>query len=36
MENSRRKPDWLKIRLPIGELSEKVQDTIRDNSLHTI
>lgn len=36
MENSRRKPDWLKIRLPMGELSKKVQDTIRDNGLHTI
>lgn len=36
MEDSRRKPDWLKIRLPMGELSKKVQDTIKTNSLHTI
>lgn len=36
MENSRRKPDWLKIKLPMGELSRKVQDTIKDNDLHTI
>lgn len=36
MENSRRKPDWLKIKLPMGDLSRKVQDTIKDNGLHTI
>ncbi len=36
MENNRRKPDWLKIKLPMGELSRKVQDTIKDNHLHTI
>lgn len=36
MEKSRRKPDWLKIRLPMGELSKKVQDTIKDHHLHTI
>lgn len=36
MENHRRKPDWLKIRRPIGELSQKVQDTLRENCLHTI
>lgn len=36
MENSRRKPDWLKIKLPMGELSKKVQDTIKDHHLNTI
>lgn len=36
MENTRRKPDWLKIKLPMGDLSRHVQDTIRDNALHTI
>lgn len=36
MENNRRKPDWLKIKLPMGDLSRQVQDTIRDNGLHTI
>lgn len=36
MENSRKKPDWLKIKLPMGDLSRKVQDTIRNNALHTI
>ena len=36
MENSRKKPDWLKIKLPMGDLSRKVQDTIRNNELHTI
>ena len=36
MENSRRKPDWLKIKLPMGELSRKVQDTIKDNDLRTM
>lgn len=36
MRNSRRKPDWLKIRLPMGDLSRKVQHAIYDNNLHTI
>lgn len=36
MEQGKRKPDWLKIRLPMGELSKKVQDTLQSNSLHTI
>lgn len=36
MRNSRRKPDWLKIRLPMGDLSRKVQHAIHDNNLHTI
>lgn len=36
MENTRRKPEWLKIKLPMGDLSRHVQDTIRDNALHTI
>ncbi|MCC8173909.1 MAG: lipoyl synthase, partial [Odoribacter sp.] len=34
--STRRKPDWLKIRLPMGQLSVGVQHIIRDNNLHTI
>lgn len=36
MENSRRKPDWLKIKLPMGELSVEVMQAIRDHTLNTI
>lgn len=36
MEYSRRKPDWLKIKLPMGQLSVEVLNTIRGNHLHTI
>lgn len=36
MENSRRKPDWLKIKLPMGQLSVEVLNTIRGHKLHTI
>lgn len=36
MENSRRKPDWLKIKLPMGRLSMDVMNTIRGHRLHTI
>ena len=36
MINNRRKPEWLKINLPMGELSTKVMDTIRNNKLNTI
>jgi len=36
MINNRRKPEWLKINLPMGELSTKVMDTIRNNRLNTI
>lgn len=36
MENSRRKPDWLKIKLPMGQLSVDVMNTIRGHRLHTI
>lgn len=36
MENSRRKPDWLKIKLPMGQLSVEVLNTIRGHQLHTI
>ena len=36
MENSRRKPDWLKIKLPMGQLSVEVMNTIRGHRLHTI
>ncbi len=34
--NSRRKPDWLKIRLPKGQLSVEVLNIIREHHLHTI
>lgn len=36
MENSRRKPEWLKIKLPKGQLSTEVLNIIRDHNLHTI
>ncbi len=36
MENSRRKPEWLKIKLPIGQLSTEVLNTVRGNHLNTI
>lgn len=36
MENNRRKPDWLKIKLPMGQLSVEVLNTVRENHLHTI
>ncbi|MEG0796038.1 MAG: lipoyl synthase [Odoribacter sp.] len=36
MENNRRKPEWLKIKLPMGELSVEVMNAIRGNDLHTI
>lgn len=34
--NSRRKPDWLKIKLPKGQLSVEVLNIIREHHLHTI
>lgn len=34
--NSRRKPEWLKIRLPKGQLSVNVLNIVRENHLHTI
>ncbi|MDE7074329.1 MAG: lipoyl synthase [Odoribacter sp.] len=36
MENNRRKPDWLKIKLPMGQLSVEVMNTIRGHHLNTI
>lgn len=36
MENSRRKPEWLKIKLPMGQLSVEVLNTIRGHQLNTI
>jgi len=36
MENNRRKPDWLKIKLPMGQLSVSVMNTIRGHRLNTI
>lgn len=34
--NSRRKPEWLKIRLPKGQLSVEVLNIVREHHLHTI
>jgi len=34
--NSRRKPNWLKIRLPMGSSFAEVKGIIRKNNLHTI
>lgn len=34
--NSRRKPDWLKIKLPKGQLSVEVLNVVRGHHLHTI
>lgn len=36
MENSRRKPDWLKIKLPKGQISTEVLNVVRGHNLHTI
>ena len=36
MENTRRKPEWLKIKLPMGQLSVDVLNTIRGHHLNTI
>lgn len=36
MENSRRKPEWLKIKLPMGQLSTEVLNTVRGHHLNTI
>lgn len=36
MENSRRKPEWLKIKLPMGQLSVDVLNTVRGHHLNTI
>lgn len=36
MENSRRKPEWLKIKLPMGQLSAEVLNTVRGHHLNTI
>ena len=35
-KNSRRKPDWLKIRLPLGENVKMVRGIIREHKLNTI
>ena len=34
--NSRRKPEWLKIKLPKGQLSVEVLNIVREHHLHTI
>ena len=36
MTNNRKKPEWLKIQLPMGQLSVEVMNTIRNNQLNTI
>jgi len=35
-ENRVRKPDWLRVKLPIGEEYRKVRSLVTDNKLHTI
>jgi len=35
-KNSRRKPEWLKIKLPMGDLAVGVNQLIQKNELHTI
>lgn len=34
--SSKRKPDWLKVKLPIGSDYKKVRDVVKDFNLHTI
>jgi lipoic acid synthetase len=34
--NTRRKPEWLKIKLPMGDLAIGVSNLIKENNLHTI
>lgn len=34
--NNRRKPEWLKIKLPMGQLSTEVANIVRGYNLHTI
>lgn len=34
--NTRRKPEWLKIKLPMGDLAIGVNNLIKENNLHTI
>ena len=36
MTYNQRKPDWLKIKLPTGELSQEVSNTIKIHKLNTI
>jgi len=36
IQNTRRKPDWLKIRLPLGETVKQVRGIIQEHELHTI
>jgi len=35
-KSSKRKPDWLKVKLPIGSDYKKVRDVVKDFNLHTI
>ena len=36
LESKPRKPDWLKVKLPIGEEYRKVRNLVSENKLHTI
>lgn len=36
IQNTRRKPDWLKIRLPLGDTVKQVRGIIQEHELHTI
>ncbi|QZE13846.1 lipoyl synthase [Halosquirtibacter laminarini] len=36
MENRRRKPDWLKIRLPEGKTYQNLRGIVKEHKLHTI
>src|SRR5690606_1450358 len=35
-ENPRRKPDWLRVKLPTGESFRKVREIVSEHKLHTI
>jgi len=36
IENRKRRPDWLRVKLPIGESYRKVREVVDENKLHTI
>lgn len=35
-ENSLRKPDWIRVKLPAGEAVNRVKQALRNNNLHTV
>ena len=35
-EHPRRRPPWIKVRAPSGELYEQVRDIMRKKTLHTV